>query len=881
MRTLRTIGLVCLLALPALGDDWGSLGRDGGRARLPSETLASPAALATTATGSVAVASPVAADGVLVIAGLDGKVRAYRESDRTWLWTATAEGQIIATPALDHGRVYVPCTNGTLYCFRLVDGALLGTVSTGGADQSSPVVAGSTLFMASGFPNTSALAIDAAGGSTAWETTLEQVSNSSPALAPGMVLTACNSGKVYALDAGTGVELWTYSAGGTFGHSSPMVDGDSVYLVSDTTFHRVDLDPANWATNWSVPLVDPAPPASPLGVDWAASSPVKAGNLLVFLVRFNYHLDLDGDFFADARTLREFAFAVDPSTQGVAWSSFLGELNATDLNYIPAYQLCPSPVATGAGVACASSVAASLRILSLADGTSTTTFALDAPCLASPFVANARLYALSRPGTLYAYEDPGHVQPAAVTGLAPSAVELDATPADLQWSSSGPGSTYLVRIARDGEILMNWDFESVVSSGSMACPPLDEAGVTYTWGVRVRDAAGAYGPWTQATFSINLPPAPPAGLTAVAKHGKVILNWTPSPTPNVVAVTLAYGPTAGPLGAPANLGNVTTITIAGLTNGVEYTFVLRALDSDGDLSAPVSIVATPVQLITVGGIGFNTLEGAAAAAARNQTILVGEDTFLLQQPLVLGSGVSLAGVNAHVTRIEAAGPFVMVAASGHQSISMVTLANGSIGVDIDGAGTIVRNCVIRGMSDAGISVHGRAEIVNNTIVRNAVAGVRSLGSSEARNNIVQDNGVGFSGHVASTYNDVSDGFGGVLPGTGDVHAPVLFLDEATGDYREAALQASLDAGDRRDDYANEPSPNGGRINMGAFGNTALAAPSPSATTSGGGGSCGASVSVLPVDGFGLTALLGLLLLLVLGRPRVLDLGRWNSRVDRS
>jgi len=379
----------------------------------------------------------------------------------------------------------------------------------------------------------------------------------------------------------------------------------------------------------------------------------------------------------------------------------------------------------------------------------------------------------------------------------------------------------------------------------------------------------------------NLPPAPPAGLTAVAKHGKVILNWTPSPTPNVVAVTLAYGPTAGPLGAPANLGNVTTITIAGLTNGVEYTFVLRALDSDGDLSAPVSIVATPVQLITVGGIGFNTLEGAAAAAARNQTILVGEDTFLLQQPLVLGSGVSLAGVNAHVTRIEAAGPFVMVAASGHQSISMVTLANGSIGVDIDGAGTIVRNCVIRGMSDAGISVHGRAEIVNNTIVRNAVAGVRSLGSSEARNNIVQDNGVGFSGHVASTYNDVSDGFGGVLPGTGDVHAPVLFLDEATGDYREAALQASLDAGDRRDDYANEPSPNGGRINMGAFGNTALAAPSPSATTSGGGGSCGASVSVLPVDGFGLTALLGLLLLLVLGRPRVLDLGRWNSRVDRS
>jgi hypothetical protein len=400
--------------------------------------------------------------------------------------------------------------------------------------------------------------------------------------------------------------------------------------------------------------------------------------------------------------------------------------------------------------------------------------------------------------------------------------------------------------------------------------------VTYTWGVRVRDAAGAYGPWTLAAFSINLPPAPPSGLAAVAKHGKVILTWTPSPTPNATSVVLSYGPTAGPLGPPANLGNVTTTTISGLTNGMDYTFVLRALDSDNDLSAPVSIAATPVQLITVGGIGFNTLEGAAAAAAQGQTILVGEDTFLLQQTLVLGLGVSLAGVNAHGTRIDATGPFVMVAASGHQSIRLVTLAGGSIGVDIAGAGTVVRNCVIRGMSDAGISVRGNAEIVNNTIVRNAVAGVRSLGSSAARNNIVQDNGVGFSGHVTSTYNDVSDGYGGVRPGIGDLHTPVLFLDEATGDYREAALQPSLDAGDRRDDYANEPSPNGGRINLGAFGNTVLAAASSEAPASGGGGSsCGASASVLPPDSWGFAV--AALILLLLG---MLNWGRWNFRVDR-
>ena len=76
MKAFRTIGLLCLLALPAMGDDWGTLGLDGGRTRVTSETIAAPAALLpATSTGSVGVASPVAADGVLVVAGLDGKVR--------------------------------------------------------------------------------------------------------------------------------------------------------------------------------------------------------------------------------------------------------------------------------------------------------------------------------------------------------------------------------------------------------------------------------------------------------------------------------------------------------------------------------------------------------------------------------------------------------------------------------------------------------------------------------------------------------------------------------------------------------------------------------------------------------------------------------------
>jgi hypothetical protein len=374
---------------------------------------------------------------------------------------------------------------------------------------------------------------------------------------------------------------------------------------------------------------------------------------------------------------------------------------------------------------------------------------------------------------------------AAVTGLSPAGVELDATPGTLSWNSGAPGSSYLVRIAQDGEFLMNWDLEFVVTTGtSMICPALDEAGVTYTWGVRPLDSGNAYGPWSSATFAINLPPDPPSNFSAVSKHGKVILSWTASPTANTAGYVLSYGPSAGAPGPGTNVGNVTTTTVTGLTNGVSYTFHLRAIDTDNDLSTAVSVTATPIRLITLHGLGYDTLHAAAAAASPGDTILLGEDTFLLAATLVLPHAVTLQGVNAHVTRIEAAAPFVMVQAASSSSIRLLTLALGSAGIEATGPGVIVRNCVIRDMTQVGVRVTASAEIVNNTIVKNGFAGVHCPGFSvEARNNIVQQNGVGLKGPISSIYNDVSDGYSECTAGPGDLSMLVVFLDPASGDYR--------------------------------------------------------------------------------------------------
>lgn len=79
------------------------------------------------------------------------------------------------------------------------------------------------------------------------------------------------------------------------------------------------------------------------------------------------------------------------------------------------------------------------------------------------------------------------------------------------------------------------------------------------------------------------------------------------------------------------------------------------------------------------------------------------------------------------------------------------------------------------------------------------------------------------------------------PGMGNTLVDPLFADAAAGDYHlrstagrftpggwvdDAATSPALDAGDPSADYALEPLPNGGRVNLGAYGNTAEASKSP-------------------------------------------------------
>ncbi|MBD3374449.1 T9SS type A sorting domain-containing protein [candidate division KSB1 bacterium] len=72
-----------------------------------------------------------------------------------------------------------------------------------------------------------------------------------------------------------------------------------------------------------------------------------------------------------------------------------------------------------------------------------------------------------------------------------------------------------------------------------------------------------------------------------------------------------------------------------------------------------------------------------------------------------------------------------------------------------------------------------------------------------------------SAEMTITYSNIKGGF----EGTGNLELEPLFVDAENGNFHLSPTSPCIDSGDPAADYTSEPMPNGGRVNMGAFGNT--------------------------------------------------------------
>ena len=118
----------------------------------------------------------------------------------------------------------------------------------------------------------------------------------------------------------------------------------------------------------------------------------------------------------------------------------------------------------------------------------------------------------------------------------------------------------------------------------------------YSWRARAADVHQP-GPWMASarfTVAVDVPPAPPTGLSAVAGDGRVDLAWQASPEPDVTGYRVHRAVTSG--GPYALVASSTSPSYAdtGLTNGQTRYYVVTAVDATFESDPSLEVSATPM-----------------------------------------------------------------------------------------------------------------------------------------------------------------------------------------------------------------------------------------------------------------------------------------------
>ncbi len=796
----RTLSLavgaaIALYASAARAEDWPTPGLDAAHARLSSERSGARFTdgrwTASLPGGARVLASPVVADGYVVSVDLEGAVRALRADDGESVWQVSLGAAVQGTPAVARGRVFVPTVGNAVVALRLSDGAKLWTRDVGGMTLSSPAPVNGDLIVAAGLPQRHVLRLSGATGEVIWQSpsVMEQFSNTSPAVGGGLVVVGANGGHYYAFDVATGAVRWDYAAEGVVHLAAPLIAGGRVYMAGGGKSNRVyavDALTGSAVAGWPIELATPAPDIAGTQRDRqrAVSSLAAIGGLVVLQTRLDDAIDTDANGSADRYLSREVVVAIDPVSAAISWQRDLARAVVDDPNDVPKFFVCPTP----AGFA----------------------------------------------------SDGGSALVAAASSLAPAVAVLDGATGQEQSRVATSGAALASPVLANGRLITATTAGAVEGLASSinhapsapvaaANPrPIDSADVTLRW----------------------LPAADPdAELPSyeirIDTDGELLETWQQQ-------IYVGAGVTSLKVTAP-------------LADGVKYAFSVRARDGHGALSSwssleTFSVVTNPS--VSVGGTPATSLRAAIAAAQPGDVIMLGAGTYRLTETLRVGAGVSVQGAGAGRTTLDASGLPIGVSfdssvsthASGldgltiHGADTCVQVAGGTTGVRL--AHVIVRDCHVEGVA---VRANGAAEIVNATLVGNPTA-VNAAGATRLRNSLLMGNGTAAAseaaGALTSSYNDLygnQTDYAGTKAGTGDLSSAVTFADLAARDLRMTSSQPSTDRGDPADAVGAEPAPNGGRINLGAFGGTADAEVSGPSTAVGGTGVPGATPGSDPSD----------------------------------
>jgi outer membrane protein assembly factor BamB len=161
------------------------------------------------------------------------------------VWAAQVDGPINAATAIVGDRAFATgCSDGILHVIDAKNGKELGSIDLVGQTVATAAVEGDRLYAS--MVSNQVVCADLKKLKKIW--TFEppkraQPFHSSPAVAQGLIVAGSRDKKLYALDAKTGAEKWSFE---TKGHvdASPVIVGERVYvgcISEDGNFYVLDL----------------------------------------------------------------------------------------------------------------------------------------------------------------------------------------------------------------------------------------------------------------------------------------------------------------------------------------------------------------------------------------------------------------------------------------------------------------------------------------------------------------------------------------------------------------------------------------------------------------------------------------------------------------
>lgn len=906
-RTKALVGVVAGLlaglgaANSARADDWSQAGGEGERRGASGETLAPGLVPLWSAPGTSAEtrAGVAFSDGVLLTVDVVGRARAFAADAGTLLWERALGAAAAGTPLAASGRAVIPLADGRVFCLALESGSTLWTAGAAGPSAEGPALAlaDGRVFLLRGFPERRLVAVDLVSGATRWERALPELSYAPPAVGDDLVVLGADDGVYRAFAPASGADLWSYPSGGRVLFSGASLDASAAYLLpggEEAALHRVGRSAADWANNWTLPLPDPSPPGPAgalLSAKVSAATPAVGAGRAVCVVRVDSTLDEAEPWgIADRYVSRERVYVIDPAARSVVWSAELAGYDGSSLSGIPPYGRCPQAIVVdGASpfVVLASSAEARVQLRSLADGAVLAESVFPGQrwaALASPALANTRLALVTARGAVRCFALSGNVAPQAPVPDWNDGAQHDAQGQEVRWTPGADPDDALaatsttLRLDRDGEVLIDWEYELVVSGTDRATLPALPSDVVFAARLRSRDAKGAYSPWSeQRSLAVALAPAPPTALRLErTAPTELELSWQPSPSSWVAGYRVLARPLdGGPSTGPVDVGPATRALLGDLREGTRYELSVRAYSTLGRESSPALLEATPQAPIHVNGQPFFSLwDAVAAAQSSGGEVQLGAGSYLLDRELVLVGGAVLRGAGPHRTRLVGAGSGVGLRAlpgAGDEEVLVRDLGLRDLGtaaLAASGARLRLRNVLVHDVEEGVAGEAGSSLVLERVTVAYATRGARLDGAVlDLDHSLLVRNELGVAcaggAEVRARFsslmeNRLGDLEGCVLEGD-DLDLRARFLDPEARDLRVEPGSPTVDAGDPAASPDEEPSPNGERLNLGAFAGTPWAATSPPRLS--GGGGCALSGGCPRGSALALLVLLGGLLLL--------------------